>query len=148
MNWLALIVFLVIVAAVAAFGAMFVPGPWYEALNKPEWTPPNWLFAPVWTTLYAMVAVSGWLVWQKAGFGPAIVLYGWQLALNAAWSWLFFGRHLVGVALLDIVALLVSIIATIALFWPISRPAAILLVPYAAWVGFAAALNASIWRLN
>ena len=83
MNWLSLIVFLVVVFAVAAAGAAFTPGEWYEALSKPPWTPPNWLFAPAWTALYVMIAVSGWLVWQRVGASGAIVLFGWQLLLNA-----------------------------------------------------------------
>ena len=148
MNWVSLIAFLVVVFAVATVGAAFAPGEWYEALSKPPWTPPNWLFGPVWTALYVMIAVSGWLVWQRVGAGGAIALFGWQLVLNAAWSWLFFGRHAVGLALADIIVLLISIIATIVVFWPISRVAGALLIPYAVWVAFATALNASIWSLN
>lgn len=148
MNWIALIVFVVIVFAVAAVGAAFTPGEWYATLAKPPWTPPNWLFGPVWTALYLMIAVAGWLVWQRVGLGGAMALFALQLALNAAWSWLFFGRHSIGLALVDILALLVAIVATIVVFWSISRVAGALLVPYALWVGFASALNAAIWRLN
>lgn len=148
MNWLSLVVFLVVVFAVAAVGAMFTPGEWYDTLAKPAWTPPDWLFAPVWTALYVMIAVSGWLVWQREEHGVPMALFASQLVLNAAWSWLFFGRHAIGLALVDIVVLLVMIGATIAVFWSISRLAAGLLIPYALWVGFATALNAAIWRLN
>ncbi|MBT8143257.1 MAG: tryptophan-rich sensory protein [Gammaproteobacteria bacterium] len=148
MKWLGLAGFLVVVFAIAGVGAMFTPGQWYETLAKPEWNPPNWIFGPVWTVLYVMIAVAGWLVWQREGVGVAMGLYAAQLVCNAAWSWLFFGRHAIGLALIDIVVLLVLIIATIAVFWPVSRVAAGLLVPYALWVGFATTLNATIWRLN
>ncbi len=148
MTWLALGAFFIVVFAVAASGAFFTPGDWYAALAKPSWNPPNWLFGPVWTVLYAMIAVSGWLVWQQEHNRLALSLYAVQLVLNAAWSWLFFGRHAIGLALADIVLLLLAIVATIVLFWPLSRLAAGLLVPYALWVAFATALNAAIWRLN
>lgn len=148
MNWLSLAAFLVVVFAVAAIGAAFTPGEWYATLAKPSWNPPNWLFGPVWTLLYIMIAVSGWLAWQQDGKSLAMSLYALQLVLNAAWSWLFFGRHAIGLALVDIVLLLLAIVATIFLFWPLSRLAAGLLVPYALWVGFAMMLNAAIWRLN
>ncbi len=148
MKWLSLAVFLLLVFGAAALGALFKPGEWHAALIKPSWNPPNWLFGPVWTVLYIMIGVSGWLVWQRAGLGAAMGLYAVQLLLNAAWSWLFFGRHAIGLALVDIVVLLAAIVATIAAFWPISSVAAGLLVPYALWVAFATALNASIWRLN
>ena len=148
MKWLSLAVFLLLVFGAAALGALFKPGEWHAALAKPSWNPPNWLFAPVWTVLYLMIGVSGWLVWQRAGLGAAMGLYAVQLLLNAAWSWLFFGRHAIGLALVDIVVLLAAIVATIAAFLPISSVAAGLLVPYALWVTFATALNASIWRLN
>lgn len=148
MNWVALAVFVIIVFAVAAFGAMFTPGEWYATLEKPSWNPPNWIFGPVWTLLYVMIAISGWLVWQRTGPGLAMGLYAFQLVLNAAWSWLFFGRQAIGAALVDIIVLLSLIVATIVVFWPVSRVAAGLLVPYALWVAFATLLNMTIWRLN
>jgi len=148
MHWLSLAAFLVVVFAVAAIGAMVTPGEWYATLAKPSWNPPSWLFGPVWTVLYVMIAVSGWLVWQQDGKSLAMSFYAVQLVLNAAWSWLFFSRHTIGFALADIVLLLLAIVATILLFWPLSRLAAGLLVPYALWVGFATVLNATIWRLN
>jgi len=135
----------------AAPGALFRPGEWYERLRKPSWRPPNWLFAPVWTALYLMIATSGWLVWREAGFfGAAFPLgvFGLQLLLNAAWTPLFFGLHRLDLGFVDIVLLWLSIIATIALFQPISVTAAVLLLPYVAWVTFAAALNFAVWRLN
>jgi len=142
-------VFLVITFAVAAIGAQFMPGPWYAALAKPAWTPPGWLFGPVWTVLYVMIAISAWLVWQRQRrVSPALALWGAQLVLNGIWSWLFFGLERPGLAVIDIVVLLAMIIATALAFARVSRPAALLLVPYAIWVSFATALNLAIWRLN
>lgn len=144
----ALAVFVALVAGAAVFGSQFRPGQWYVGLVKPAWTPPNWLFAPVWTALYVMIAVSGWLMWRSARPFPALAAWGLGLALNAAWSWLFFGRHAIDAALLDIGLLWLSIAAYIGLAWPVSRVAAGLFVPYLAWVSLASALNFAIWRLN
>jgi tryptophan-rich sensory protein len=132
-------------------GALFPPGDWYRRLAKPAWQPPSWIFAPVWTALYAGMALSAWLVWRKAGLqGGAVPLavYLAQLALNTAWTPLFFGLHRIGLALFDIVLLWGAVAATVALFYPIHAGAALLLVPYLAWVTFAAALNFAIWRIN
>ena len=146
-----LVAFVGVVFAVAAVGAQFPPGEWYAGLERPSWNPPNWLFAPVWTVLYALIAVSGWLVVRRAGLAraaPALIPYGVQLVLNGAWSWLFFGLERPGLALADILALLAAIAVTVALFWRIRPLAGALLVPYLLWVGFAAALNWQIWVLN
>jgi translocator protein len=145
-----LFVFLLVVAAAAAVGGYFPPGPWYASLSKPAWTPPNWIFAPVWTLLYIGIAVAGWMVWRRNGsrVGPSLALWGAQLVLNAAWSWFFFGEHRPGVALADIGALLACIIAFIVVTYGACRPAAYLFVPYALWVAFATALNHALWRLN
>lgn len=135
----------------ALTGAWFRPGQWYERLKKPSWQPPNRLFAPVWTLLYVMIAVAGWLIWREVGFARAalpLVMYALQLILNAAWTPLFFGLHRPDLAFIDIVLVWVSIVATIALFYPIHLAAALLLVPYLAWVTFASALNFAVWRLN
>ncbi len=135
----------------AMTGAFFRPGEWYERLKKPSWRPPNRLFAPVWTILYLMIAVSGWLVWREAGFSGAAVamaVYALQLVLNALWTPLFFGLRRPDLGFIDIVLVWLSIIATIALFFPIQVGAAFLLFPYLAWVSFAAALNFSVWQLN
>lgn len=149
---LVLALFLVACFAAAATGAAFGPDAWYAALQKPGFNPPNWVFAPVWTTLYAMIAVSGWLVWRARGFTADTAIpflaYALQLVLNALWTVLFFGMHRPDLAFYDIVALWLAIVATIALFAPLSRAAAWLLVPYLAWVSFAAFLNHAIWRLN
>lgn len=146
-----LLVFLALTFAAAGFGAQFGPGPWYEALRKPAWNPPGWVFPPVWTVLYAMMAVAAWLVWRGARPGAArtpLALWTVQLLLNAAWSWLFFGRQRPDLAFADIVLLWLAIVATLAAFARVSRAAAALLAPYLAWVTFAAVLNAAIWRLN
>ena len=137
--------------AVSTTGAFFRPGDWYERLAKPRWRPPNWLFPPAWAVLYAMIAVSGWLVWREAGFAGAAValgVYGVQLVLNAAWSAIFFGMRRPDLAFGEVVLLWLSILATIVAFYPTHAGAAWLLVPYLAWVTVAAALNLSIWRLN
>ncbi|MDW6023362.1 TspO/MBR family protein [Mesorhizobium sp. BAC0120] len=135
----------------AATGVIFRPGDWYKRLDKPPWQPPDWLFAPVWTALYLMIALSGWLVWRDSGLAGAAVplgIYALQLLLNAAWTPIFFGLQRPGLALVEIVLLWASILATIALFHPQSATAAWLLVPYLAWVSFASALNFSIWWRN
>jgi tryptophan-rich sensory protein len=124
---------------------------WYAGLAKPGFTPPNWLFGPVWTTLYAMMAYAVWRILSlPAGSerSRAITAFFVQLALNALWSWAFFGAHNPGAGLVVILALIVAIVATIRSFWPLDRIAAYLLVPYLAWVCYATALNAAIWRLN
>jgi tryptophan-rich sensory protein len=121
----------------------------YASLAQPAWAPPSWLFGPVWTALYVLIAVSGWLVWRRAGLtSPAHVVYGAQLLLNMAWTPLFFGAGLIGLAFVEIVVLWAAIVATIVLFAGIDRLAAWLLVPYLAWVSFAGALNLAIWVLN
>ena len=143
--------FVVACVLVASSGAVFRPGAWYESLRKPWWRPPNWLFAPAWTALYIMIAISGWLVWRKAGFAGAaapLAVYGVQLLLNAAWSGFFFGLRRMDLALVDVSLLWLSILALILLFAPIDATAAWLLVPYLAWVSFAAFLNLTMLRLN
>lgn len=144
------LVFIVLVAAAAAVGGRFLPGAWYAGLAKPPWTPPSGLFGPVWTVLYLGIAVAGWMAWRRNGprVGPSLALWGAQLVLNAAWSWLFFGQQRPGIALADIVVLLGCIVGFIVVTWADSKPAALLFVPYALWVAFATALNHAIWRLN
>lgn len=143
-----------IVFGAAALGA-FATGAgvldWYPTLDKPSWTPPGWLFGPVWTLLYGMMAVAAWLVWRGGETGPIrapLALFAVQLVLNAAWSILFFGLRSPGAALVDIAALALAISATLAAFRRRSGVAAALLVPYLVWVLFAAALNFEIWRRN
>ena len=137
------------VPVVAVASSRFMPGPWYEALAKPEWTPPNWLFGPVWTILYVMIAVAGALVWRAGAPLVLRVLWAAQLVLNGIWTPLMFGAHAIGAALIDITLLWLAIAGFVALGWRAGeRLAAILLLPYLAWVSYAAAVNAAIWRLN
>ncbi len=143
------LLFFLAVTALAAFsGSQFTPGEWYAGLAKPEWTPPSWVFSPVWIALYIMIAFAGWKVWKYQGLGLALLLWFLQLGLNAAWSYLMFGQRDITSALIDICALLVSILAFIIVARKISMTAALLFVPYFLWVAFAAALNAAIWQLN
>lgn len=128
-----------------------MPGEWYASLAKPAWNPPSAVFAPVWTLLYAMMGVAAWLVWRQVGLREAALplsLFLVQLVLNALWSYLFFGLHRPDLALLDIVTLWVAILVVLVLFWRVSIPAGILLLPYLCWVGFASFLNFTLWRLN
>ena len=140
---------------VGALGGIFTSSSvstWYRALARPSFTPPGWIFGPVWTALYVLMAVAAWLVWRAAGTarrarGP-LALFGAQLALNLGWSAVFFGLRRPDLAALEIVVLWAAILATLLAFGRRSRLAAALLAPYLAWVTFAAALNLAIWRLN
>jgi tryptophan-rich sensory protein len=145
-----LVAWLVITFAAALVGSRFRPGDWYASLAKPDWTPPGALFAPVWTALYTAMAIAAWLVWRRGGRSrtPALTLYVVQLALNALWSYLFFGLHRPGLALLDIGLLWAAILPVMVLFWRIRAAAGALILPYLLWVSFAACLNFAIWRLN
>jgi translocator protein len=144
-----LLVFISLVALVAVFGAQFEPGAWYSQLQKPDWNPPNWVFGPVWTVLYLGIAVAGWLVWRETRrVGPALQLWGLQLIANGLWSWLFFGLHRPGLALIDIAVLFCLIVSFIIVSRRYSVVASWLFFPYAIWVGFAAALNGWIWRAS
>jgi len=151
---LGLAAFIALCLGVSALGGWVTAGSvgnWYPTLNKPAFNPPDWVFAPVWTLLYLMIAIAGWRVWRRrglAGARGAMSAYALQLALNLGWSFVFFGGRMIGVALAEIVLLLAAILLNAVLFWRIERAAALLLVPYAAWVGFAVALNAALWRLN
>jgi len=132
-------------------GSRFQPGEWYAALAKPSWNPPNFVFAPVWSTLYVLMGLAAWLVWRRAGFLKARVALGvflFQLFLNTLWSYLFFGLHRPDFAFIDIVALWLTILLNAFVFRRISTPAALLMLPYLIWVSFASVLNLQIWRLN
>lgn len=153
-DLLGLGVFLALCLGVSAIGGWVTAhsvGTWYQTLQKPSFNPPNWVFAPVWGLLYVLIAVAGWRVWRIRGLASAraaIAAYLAQLALNLAWSLLFFGGRMIGIALAEIVLLLAAISVTAVLFWRIDRVAGWLLVPYAAWVAFAGVLNLALWRLN
>lgn len=145
------IVWVTVAFSAAAFGGLFRPGAWYAELARPSWTPPSWLFGPVWTVLYFMMGASAWLVWRKGGFRAQALplrIFLVQLLLNAAWSAIFFGMHKLLLSSIEILLLWAAILATILVFRPVSRLAAWLLVPYLAWVTYASALNITIWRLN
>ena len=149
-RWPSLLVFLLAVAVVAVLGSLAAAssGETYRALDLPPFAPPSWLFGPVWTVLYVMIAIGGWLAW-RSGAGPvAIGAWALQLLLNLAWTPLFFAADRYALALVDIVVLLVAVVATALLFRRTSAVAAWLLVPYAGWVAFATALNAAIVVLN
>ena len=123
----------------------------YQQLAQPAWAPPAWVFGPVWTTLYTMMAVSAWLVWRVDGFcahSTAMTLFLVQLAFNSIWSWLFFAWHLGSLSFIDIILLWLLIVLTLLAFWRVRVLAGLLLVPYLLWVSFAAVLNYSIWQLN
>ena len=148
---LSLLAFIGICFAAAMSGAMFPPGPWYRALTKPWWCPPNFVFPLVWTILFAMMAVAGWLIWHRApaeALPLAMTIYGVQLVLNALWSALFFGMRRMRWALVDVGFLWLSIVAMIVIFWPLDQLAALMMVPYLVWVTIASGLNLAMIRLN
>ena len=140
------------VGGLGSFATFDAVRTWYPTLVRPSFAPPSWVFGPVWTALYVMMGVASWLVWRQRDAEPAarraLVLYAVQLLLNLAWSWIFFGLHRPGPALLEIMVLLVMIAVTTLCFRPVSRAAAALMLPYLAWVSFATALNAGFWWLN
>ncbi len=149
---LELVAALAICFAAAAVGSLFPPDDWYAQLVKPRLNPPGWVFGPVWTALYAMMAVAAWRVWRRrratAPVRLALGLFLVQLLLNAAWSWLFFGLHRPDFSFFDLLLLWVAIAATGLLFWRIDAVAGALLVPYLGWVTFAGYLNLALWLLN
>lgn len=151
--WLALAGFVVACQLAGLIGIPFnerAIDTWYDQLAKPSFNPPSWVFGPVWTTLYLLMAVAAWLVWRSDDRRrrTALTLFAAQLVLNAIWSPLFFGARLPGWALAEIVLLWLAVAATASWFWSIDRRAGALLVPYLAWVSFATVLNAEIVRLN
>ena len=155
-NIIKLVISCAVPFLIGLMGSLFTTadtlGNWYADLDKPFFNPPNWIFGPVWATLYIMMGTSAYLVWQKDINSKAVrivlVCFIVQLFLNAIWTPLFFGLHSPLLGLIDIVLLLNAIIVTVFAFFQISRPAALLLIPYLAWVSFATILNASIYLLN
>ncbi len=144
----ALVGFTIVTFCAPLLGMFSMPGAWYAALNKPEWNPPPWIFGPVWTLLYLVMALAAWLVWKRDGWQRALKLYFIQLALNAAWTPIFFGAHELGWALVEITLLWSAILLTMFSFFRISRAAGWMLVPYLTWVTFATFLNFTLWRMN
>ena len=125
-------------------------GSWYQTIEKPSWNPPNWIFGPVWTTLYVLMGISLFLVWKSSALHKrsAIILFSLQIVLNFFWSFIFFKQHQIGLAFAEILALWSMILLNIFAFGRINKLAAWLLVPYISWVSFAAILNFTIWQLN
>lgn len=136
------------VGAGMVIGLLTRPGEWYQQLAKPGFTPPGWVFGPVWTALYIVIAVVGWRVWEGSRDRGLKLFWVLQMGLNFLWSPLFFGMQSIGGALVVIFALLGAIIAFVAHGWREDRTSAIMFLPYLAWVAFATLLNFSIWRLN
>lgn len=153
-DLLGLLAFVVLCLSVSAIGGAITAtsvDTWYQDLQKPSFNPPDWVFAPVWTALYVLMAIAGWRVWRAAQTETgrkALLVFTLQLGLNLTWSIVFFGLQRIGWALAEIVVLLCVIIANTVMFWRIERLAGMLLVPYVAWVAFAAMLNAALWYLN
>ncbi|UCD03092.1 MAG: tryptophan-rich sensory protein [Candidatus Aenigmatarchaeota archaeon] len=154
-NWTRLVAAVVICNLAGFAGSLFTTpniATWYASINKPAFTPPNWVFGPVWTTLFILMGISLYLIWQKTNLNSqgkkAAGIFGVQLFLNIMWSVLFFGLQNPMAAFAEIIILWAFIAATIWLFWRIDRKAAYLLIPYIAWVSFAAFLNYSVWMLN
>ena len=155
MNWMRLLASVAACQLAGILGAFFtraaIPS-WYGLLKKPSFTPPSWLFGPAWISLYLLMAVAAYLVWQKGltttGVRTALGVFIFQLLLNALWSPVFFGLRSPLAGMIVIVLLWLAIVLTIALFFKISRPAALLLLPYVLWVSYASALNISIYFLN
>jgi benzodiazapine receptor len=154
MRWFELVGLIVICEGVGLMGGRWT-GPeiprWYRTLAKPSFNPPNWIFAPVWSILYLLMAIAAWMVIESPSSLARTVglgLFVLQLALNLAWSWIFFRKHALGAAAVEIALMWCAIGATTVLFSQVSSPAAWLMVPYWGWVTFASMLNASIWRLN
>lgn len=152
--WIGLVVFVGISLAIGGIGSIITSDrshAWYAALAKPAWTPPGWLFGPVWTVLYILMGIAAWLVWRKVGLRAAagpLILFGIQLLLNLSWNLFFFAMQSPGAAMMEIIVLWIAILATLLAFWRVTPPAGWLLLPYLAWVTYAAALNFAIWRMN
>ncbi len=152
---LRLVVSIVVSEAAGGLGAIFttpaIPT-WYASLNKPAFNPPNWVFFPVWTTLYALMGIAAFLVWRRGlherRVRVALVFFAIQLILNFAWTFIFFGLYSLFGAVIAIVLLWLAIVVNIVAFWRISKVAGALLIPYILWVSFAGLLNVSVWMLN
>lgn len=146
-----LLVSILVPLGLGSLGGLLTDSMWYAELRRPSFAPPGWVFGPVWTVLYAGMGTAAWLVWRKAGWRDgrgALTWYGVQLALNAVWTPIFFGWRQIGWAFAEILVLAVCIVITLVSFWRVDRRAGVLLVPYLAWVAFAAVLNGSLWVLN
>lgn len=148
MDWLTFFIFLAACGAAGATGAMFPPGPWYDSLEKPDWTPPNWLFPVAWTTLYICMAVAGARAAASEGAGLALALWSLQIALNTLWTPVFFGLRRIRDGMIVLAALWVAVAMTMIALWFVDIFAGFLFLPYLGWVSVAAALNWSVLQLN
>lgn len=153
-RWIGLVVFILVCLGAGGLGAIAttpeIEG-WYKTIEKPSWNPPDYVFGPVWTTLFVMMAIAAWMVWKPEGIkaaAMALTLFAVQLVLNVAWSWIFFGMHQSGWAFVEIVILWLAIVGTTVAFFRCSKIAGWVMLPYLAWVSFASVLNFTIWRLN
>lgn len=154
-NWIKAVIAISIplmVGGVSGYFTVAGVGSWYTQINRPTWNPPNWLFGPVWTTLYIMMGIALYLVWKSRLNTPlksnAILFWSIQMTLNFFWSFIFFNQHLIGFAFVEMVMMWLAILVTIFAFSKINKYAAWLMVPYIAWVSFAGILNFTIWKLN
>lgn len=146
-GWLALPYAAMVAGGIASIDA----ASFYRDLARPDWSPPGWIFGPVWTALYTLMGIAAWLVWRRHGFrgaGPALILFIVHLVPNALWSWLFFAWRQGGLAFVEVLVLWALILALVIAFWRLHRAAGLLLLPYLAWVSFASVLNWTVWKLN
>lgn len=148
MDWLIFGIFLLACAGAGMTGGLFPPGDWYASLRKPRWTPPNWLFPLAWTTLYVFMATAGARVAVRPDNGLAMALWSLQIAFNGLWTPVFFGLRKLAGGMAVLVALWLSVAATLVALWQVDWIAGLLFVPYLAWVSVAGALNLAVWRMN
>lgn len=149
-RYVSMAVFLLLVVFAAYIAGSFEAGQWYFTMIKPDWTPPAWVFGPVWGVLYLLMALAMWKVWNSGHVARNGALVWWllQLVFNVAWSWLFFGLERTGWAMLELLLLIGLVIFCVRVFITISKQAALMMMPYLLWLGFAWLLNFSIWRMN
>ena len=149
-RYVSMAVFLALVVLAAAIAGSFAAGEWYYALNKPSWTPPPWFFAPLWAFLYLTMALAAWQVWLSGYYSRLGALTWWmiQLALNVAWSWLYFDLHRLGWAWLELSLLIAVVVLCIRAFYLLSKSAAYLMMPFLIWLIFSWVLNLAIWTMN
>lgn len=148
MDWGLFLTFLAACGAAAATGAMFQPGAWYESLNKPAWTPPDWAFPVVWTTLYLAMSYAAMRVALLPGSGQALAFWAMQIAFNTLWTPVFFGLRRMKAGLVVLCGLWLAVAATMLAFWQLDALAGALMAPYLLWATIAGALNYSVWRRN
>ncbi len=148
MDWGLFLTFLAACGGAAATGAMFQPGPWYDALSKPDWTPPNWVFPVTWTVLYVLMAWSATRIAGVAGNGQAMAFWALQIAFNTLWTPVFFGLRRMGAGMVIILCLWMAVGLTMVAFWRLDWVAGLMFAPYLLWVSIASALNFSVWRRN